>query len=104
MSAFKRNILLFSIAVTLFAFTVIPKKSSVVIQGTVTSNNNPVSRAHVYVVDGEEEALTNSKGEFKIITWQNAPFTITVEHSDFETKKLRVTDAAQRQQVVLKKK
>ena len=104
MSAIKRNIFLFSIAVTLFAFTAVQKKSSVVIQGTVTANNNPVSRAHVYVVDGEEEALTNSKGEFKITTWQTLPLTITIEHADYETQKVRVSNALQRQQVVLKKK
>ncbi|MEI9808959.1 MAG: hypothetical protein WDO16_14440 [Bacteroidota bacterium] len=41
---------------------------------------------HVYIVDGEEEALTNSRGEFRIETIQKFPLVLTVEQQDHEKK------------------
>jgi CarboxypepD_reg-like domain len=101
-----RKLFLFSTAFILFAFTKIQKTTSVFIEGTVvTANTNtPVKRAHVYVLDGEEEALTNDRGEFKIITWQSLPVTITVEHAEYEIRKIKITNSGQKQHIVLKRK
>jgi len=103
MSLFK-NLFFAVAAIASVAFTQIDKKAPVVISGTVTANGSPLDRVHVYVLDGEEEALTNSKGEFKITTWQSLPVTVTAEHAAYETQKVRVSNAGQRQQIVLKKK
>ena len=101
-----RNLFFAGIAVISVAFAQVEKKTKVVIEGTIVAgkSNTPVPRVHVYVLDGEEEALTNSKGEFKLTTWQALPVTITAEHAEYETQRIRVTNAAQRQQIVLKKK
>ena len=48
------------------------KNSPSIVEGKVLSESTgqPVTKAHVYILDGEEEALTNNKGEFRIKTWQ----------------------------------
>ncbi len=68
-----------------------PAVNMQVIEGTVLSDasGKPVPNAHTYVVDGEEEALTNDKGMFRIQTTKSTPLVLTVEHWKFE--KLRVT-------------
>ena len=60
------------------------KPAATIIEGKVVSEatGQPVTQAHVFILDGEEEALTNSKGEFRIKTWQPAPFKLTVEKID----------------------
>src|SRR5687767_2940386 len=60
------------------------KSSPSIIEGKVVaeSTGQPVAQAHVFILDGEEEALTNNKGEFRIRTWQSAPFKLTVEKHD----------------------
>ncbi len=101
-----RNLFFAGVAVVSVAFTQIEAKEKIVIEGTVVTGktNTPVPQVHVYVLDGEEEALTNSKGEFKITTWQSLPVTVTAEHAQYETQRIRVSNAGQRQQIVLKKK
>jgi hypothetical protein len=65
-----------------------------IIEGKVISaiSHKPVSNAHVYVVDGEEEALTNAKGEFRIETIQKFPLIITVDQQGHEKKKLTISN------------
>lgn len=43
---------------------------------------------YLYTAKGEEEAITNQKGEFKFITWKNLPVTIHVHYR--EAKEVRV--------------
>jgi hypothetical protein len=64
-----------------------------IVEGKVISeiSHKPVSNAHVYIVDGEEEALTNSKGEFRIETIQKFPLIITVDQQRHERKKLTIS-------------
>jgi hypothetical protein len=64
-----------------------------VIEGTVISEktHKPVSNAHVYIVHGEEEALTNSKGQFRIETIQKFPLVITVDQQDHGKKRLTIS-------------
>jgi len=58
----------------------------VTIKGVVVSDltGKPVSGALVYVVLGEEEALTKGKGEFSIETSHDWPIEILSEHRDYQ--------------------
>jgi hypothetical protein len=84
------NMILLKTALLKFAFlfvlsgAVAQKPSPTVIEGKVIAEatGQPITQAHVFILDGEEEALTNNKGEFKIKTWQPAPFKLTVEKID----------------------
>ena len=73
------------------------------IQGTITnsSTGKTVDKAYIYIISGEEEALTDRKGVFSIATWQDLPVTLIIEHPVFKKKKLRITDASQHQFITL---
>jgi len=80
------------------------KSGPVVIEGRVISESTgqPVTQAHVFILDGEEEALTNNKGEFKIKTWQPAPIKLTVEkHDGYRRISIVVKDPAAKQVIRL---
>jgi protocatechuate 3,4-dioxygenase beta subunit len=80
--------------------------SQIVIQGTVLTEGSlkPVADAFVYTVSGEEEALTDKNGKFKLTTWQSMPVAITVEHRDFKTACIKVTTLPANQSISLKRK
>ena len=82
------------------------KTEALIISGqVVTEKGDPVRNAHVYIIDGEEEALTNANGEFSIRSWQKAPLKITVEKPDLYHKtSITVTDPARKQVIRLKTK
>jgi hypothetical protein len=73
------------------------------IEGTIKNNSNGkfIENAYIYIVSGEEEALTNRKGIFTISTWQELPVTLIIEHPAFKQKKIRITDASQYQLIHL---
>jgi hypothetical protein len=77
-----------------------------IIEGIVIDkkNNNPVSRTHVYIENSDEESLTTTEGEFKILSWQKFPVTLIIRHVHFETVRVAVTTCAQRILVFLKEK
>lgn len=54
------------------------------LQGTVLhkESGKPLPDVYLYTVKGEEETLTNQKGEFKIVSWQKLPITIHVRSLD----------------------
>lgn len=80
----KTTILKLALLFVLSVPVVAQKTSPLIIEGKVVaeSTGQPVTQAHVFILDGEEEALTNNKGEFRIKTWQSAPFRLTVEKHD----------------------
>ena len=82
------------------------KKTAVEISGTVVSSATglPVANAYVFIVEGEEEVLTNSKGEFKLKTWQKAPYKLTVQHQSFEKQVVNINAVSGALRIVLKKK
>lgn len=107
MSAVNQRLFFLSSAFIIFNFSLLKLEVPTVIEGVVVADAKPatpISRAHVFVIDGEEETLTNDRGEFKITTWQSAPIILTVEHSQYETQRIKISTTTKRQQVVLKKK
>lgn len=91
-----------------FAFILLslqqPQQTSSMIRGVVISEQTgqPLSGAHVYVIHGEEETLTNKKGEFQVESWQKFPLKLTVEYRNFLTTSVGVADPGKRQVIRLK--
>ncbi|MET0244860.1 MAG: carboxypeptidase-like regulatory domain-containing protein [Flavitalea sp.] len=80
-------------------------KPAVSIKGTVfTSANAPVGEAHIFVVRGEEEALSDSRGAFAFSSWQKFPLTLNIDHPDYKAVKVKVENAEQAILVKLEKK
>ena len=76
------------------------------IKGTIISadTKQPITNAYVYIVKGEEEALTNSKGEFTITTAEQLPFSLTVIHKDFKESKYKISNSSQSVKIILNRK
>lgn len=59
------------------------------LHGTISNKETgkPLPDIYLYTVKGEEEAITNKKGEFKFISWQKLPLTLFIHR---ENNNLRV--------------
>lgn len=70
-----------------------PAGETVTVSGIVVSDQTgkPLPAVLVYVTEGEEEALTKEKGEFRVETAKKLPFTVTAEHWEYEKRIIRVT-------------
>lgn len=68
------------------------------IEGSIVHNLNgkQVENAYVYIVSGEEEALSGKDGIFTISTWQQLPVTLIVEHPKYKSKQISIKDPAQK--------
>ncbi|MBL7709220.1 MAG: carboxypeptidase-like regulatory domain-containing protein, partial [Chitinophagaceae bacterium] len=102
-----RNVLVLAAAfvlVVLSGFTSGAPGTVNTVTGVVVSEKTgkPVADALVYVTLGEEEALSNAKGEFKITTIRKLPLLLTAEHWDYKKQQLDITDINQKLQVRLK--
>ncbi len=64
----------------------------VVIQGTVVDSHSgqPLSKAYLYIISGEEEAMTDAAGRFSISTWQPFPVTVTATYPGYVKTGVRV--------------
>ena len=88
------------------SFTHKANKFTLQIRGVVIAadTKQPIANAYLYIVKGEEEVLTNSKGEFSLTTSEKIPCTVTVIHKDFKQYKLNVDNHALYFKVVLQRK
>ena len=72
------------------------------LRGTVIfrETGKPVTQAYIYTVKGEEETLTDHKGEFEFTSWQNLPVTL---HVDYPVQKFQlvITDPAKKIRIEL---
>jgi hypothetical protein len=68
------------------------------IEGNVihSLNGKQVENAYIYIVSGEEEALTGKDGVFTISTWQQLPVTLVVEHPKYRSQKISIKDPAKK--------
>jgi|SRR6059058_3012977 hypothetical protein len=104
---FIQHLSIFFISVSLmFNQTHLLKAQPFYIEGVVVSGKSgkALGNIHVYIVEGEEEAVTNSKGEFKIQTWKKIPLTLTVRSSNYETASIVIKDASKKLLIKLKPK
>jgi hypothetical protein len=62
------------------------------ISGTVMheKDQKPLENTYLYVISGEEEAVTDKKGKFLITTWQSFPVTVIVVHHHCKKKELKI--------------
>jgi len=67
------------------------------LHGVVASKETgrPLPDIYLYTVKGEEEAITNKSGQFKIVTWQKLPVTLHVQHKDSENIRIVVSDPSE---------
>ncbi|WP_081658844.1 carboxypeptidase-like regulatory domain-containing protein [Terrimonas ferruginea] len=68
--------------------------AAVVVQGKVVDarNDKPIAKVHVYVVRGEEEALTDNNGRFRVQSWQSLPLKVSATAQGFQTVSLLVKE------------
>ncbi len=62
------------------------RHSPQIVKGRVVDNRSqqPVADAYIYIVSGEEEALSSKDGLFEITTWQAPPVTIKINHDQYQ--------------------
>ncbi|MDF2385241.1 carboxypeptidase regulatory-like domain-containing protein [Nostoc ellipsosporum NOK] len=76
------------------SFSVNTGTTAVVLQGKVVDakSDKPIPKVHVYVVRGEEEALTDNNGRFRVQSWQSLPLTVSATAQGFQTVSLAVKE------------
>ena len=98
---------LFFIALLFAVAGIAQSQREITIEGKVVveETGKPVAQAHVFILDGEEEALTNSQGEFKIRSWQKTPFKVTVrKYGNYKDESVTVSNPSQKLVIRLKAK
>lgn len=90
----------FAAPITVILFSLLLKQPSQLkpfeytLQGSVISKENgkPLGDIYLYTIKGEEEAVTNQKGEFKFVTWKSLPLTIYIHYKEAEEIRMVVTN------------
>lgn len=70
------------------------KPTEYTLQGIVTNKEDgkPLEDIYLYTLKGEEEAITNQKGEFRFVTWKKLPVTIHVRYNKSEDIRIVVSN------------
>lgn len=86
-------VLILTLTTMIFSYTEIVNFLPVTLQGKVVDaqSGKPVTTAHVYIVQGEEEVFTSANGEFSLKTWQKYPVVVTVEHKGYKKQSVQFT-------------
>ncbi len=74
-----------------------------VIEGVVQDKESGklLKDVYLYTIQGEEEALTNGKGVFKLTTYQGFPVTLNVQDRDYQKQQLIIAAEGQKVTVQL---
>lgn len=74
------------------------------VTGVIRDNETgtPVQYVHVFTVKGEEEAITNSKGEFQFQTWLRSA-ELTTEKEGYQRKTVSLSFPSPRQTILLQR-
>jgi hypothetical protein len=99
-STLKSLLLVFS-----FSLSSLPAQQRTVVEGKVLweNSNTPVANVYLYITAGEEEALTDNNGNFKIETWKKLPVDLVVKYKDQPPFHVTIKDGGKRHTVWLKK-
>ena len=75
------------------------------LQGTVVSDDKQgLSNVHVYTILGEEETITNEKGEFNLKTSEDFPVKLVVQSPGYQDTILHLKTSLKNLLIVLKRK
>jgi hypothetical protein len=87
---------IFILPVMLLSYTDYLRTGPLQLEGTVTDaiTGKPIEKAYLYVLQGNEEILTDEKGHFSLKTWQELPFSLTIEHKDYTTSVMKISEAS----------
>lgn len=90
----------------LFSYKEVSRVIPSTISGIVVEQESglPVEKAHVYIIKGEEESITDSKGVFRILSWKKFPVAIITEHAKYEVLSTKVTSAGEGLIIKVKRK
>ncbi len=82
------------------------KTGSAEVSGKVINaqTGKPVENVYLYITEGEEEAISNSRGTFRITTWRKLPVTLTIQHPGYEKQQIRITSLPAAVEVRINKK
>lgn len=85
---------LIAVPALIFNTTEIYPARPVNIEGRIVhkTSGKSIENVYVYIVSGEEEALSGKDGVFKIATWQDLPVTLVIEHPGYKQQKVRITE------------
>jgi len=70
----------------------------------VDSDKKPLQHIHVYLRQGEEEDITNSRGEFTIRTYQEGPLTLYFRHPSFRDHAVEVKSSSDKIKVMVQRR
>lgn len=81
------------------------KKGPSLIRGIVqdAATREPLPNMHVYIIKGEEEAITDSRGNFSIRSWQSFPLRIQATGKGYVLKEIQVVNDRQQIAILLTK-
>lgn len=81
------------------------KKGPLVVRGVVqdAATREPLPNIHVYIIKGEEEAVTDSRGNFSIRSWQNFPLKVQASGKGYVSREAQVTNDRQQVTILLTK-
>lgn len=95
--------IIFKLTLSLFLLPFVASKymssiNSYTLHGIVSdkTTGKPLQNIYLYTVKGVEEAMTDQRGEFKIVTWQKLPVAIYVHYSDSENIKVIVANPSKK--------
>ncbi len=76
------------------------------ISGTVINEGTrqPVDKAYIYTVKGEEEAISDGSGNFHFTTWKEKPVRIYISHVGFKSKVVDVNEGFKNIKIILAQK
>jgi hypothetical protein len=70
----------------------------------VQETNQALANAHIQIMYGQEEVITNSNGEFVLRSWQAFPLTLVVEHKQYDTNCISIQKPLSSYIILLKPK
>lgn len=105
MSTYKLFISFLLLPAMILSYTDYSQTKPLQIEGTVVNEatGEPIQKAFIYISHGNEETLSNGKGQFVLRTWHELPVTLTVELAGYETRKLTISSVSKSWQIRLKK-
>lgn len=78
-------------------------RDAIEVSGIVVNSvtKEPVGNVYIHAVKGEEESLSNGKGNFKLLCWKTPPVSVVFEKGGYKPQKILVNNDRRNLKVVL---